>query len=367
MVSDRQTILVVDDVPENIDILVNILRPTYNVRVALTGQKAIRIAQDNDPPDLILLDVMMPDVSGYEVARILKEDVETCGIPIIFVTAMNNPEDEHKGLEYGAVDYIIKPMYPHIVKARVNNQLELKMHRDHLEELVFKRTRELELTRDATILTLSSLAETRDDDTGGHIRRTQEYVRILALNLSANSKWTDFLNGTTIDLMYKSAPLHDIGKVGIPDAILLKPGRLTDEEFNIMKKHTILGRDTILRAEEFMQNRNVNDFLRFARQIAYTHHEKWDGSGYPQGLKGKQIPLSGRIMAVADVYDALISKRVYKRPFTHAKARNSLLEGSGSHFDPDVIAAFMACEDAFRKTALEFADFDEEREALSQY
>lgn len=288
-------------------------------------------------------------------------------IPIIFVTAMNDPENEQKGFEHGAVDYITKPVHPHIVRARVRNQLELKMHRDHLEELVFNRTKELELTRDATIFTLSSLAETRDYDTGGHIRRTQEYVRTLAMTLSANPKWADFLNTTTIDLIYKSAPLHDIGKVGIPDAILLKPGRLTDEEFNVMKKHTILGRDTILRAEEFMHNRNASGFLRFARQIAYTHHEKWDGSGYPQGLKGKQIPLPGRIMAVADVYDALISKRVYKLPFTHAKARNILLEGSGSHFDPDVVAAFMACEDVFRKTALEFADVDEERQALGQY
>ncbi|WP_321494025.1 HD domain-containing phosphohydrolase [uncultured Desulfobacter sp.] len=367
MISNRQTILVVDDLPENIDILVNILRSEYNVRIALTGQKAIRIVRDVDPPDLILLDVMMPDVSGYEVARILKEDVGTRSIPIIFITAMNSPEDEQKGLQYGAVDYIVKPVYPHIVKARVHNQLELKMHRDHLEELVHNRTKELELTRDVTILTLASLAETRDDDTGGHIRRTQEYVRILALELSAKPKWTDFLNSTTIDLIHKSAPLHDIGKVGIPDAILLKPDRLTDEEFNIMKRHTILGRDTILRAEESMLNRSASGFLRFARQIAYTHHEKWDGSGYPQGLKGLQIPLSGRIMALADVYDALISKRVYKPPFTHAKARNCLLEGSGSHFDPDVVAAFMACENNFRQAALEFADFDEEREALSQY
>ena len=366
MTINRQTILVVDDIPENIDVLVNILKSEYNVRIALNGQKAIRIARDDDPPDLILLDVMMPDVSGYEVARILKEDVATRSIPIIFITAMNSPENEQKGLEYGAVDYIIKPVYPHIVKARVHNQLELKMHRDHLEELVYNRTQELELTRDATILTLASLAETRDDDTGGHIRRTQEYVRILCRHLSAKPKWMDFLNDTTINLIYKSAPLHDIGKVGIPDAILLKPDRLTDEEFNIMKKHTILGRDTILRAEESMQNKKASGFLRFARQIAYTHHEKWDGSGYPQGLKGEQIPLSGRIMALADVYDALISKRVYKPPFTHAKAKDSLREGSGSYFDPDIVTAFMACENAFRQTALKFADFEEERKALSQ-
>ncbi len=304
-------------------------------------------------------------MNGYEVAKILKKNAATKEIPIIFVTAMNELEDEQKGFEYGAVDYIAKPVHPSIVRARVRNQMELKMHRDHLEEMVTKRTMDLELTRDVTILTLASLAETRDDDTGGHIRRTQNYVKILAQALRYNGKYMDFLDDTTIDLMYKSAPLHDVGKVGVPDAILLKPGKLDPQEFEVMKKHTILGRDTILRAEESMQHRNISGFLRFAKEIAYTHHEKWDGSGYPQGMKGGAIPLSGRIMAVADVYDALISRRVYKPAFSHEQACEVLQEGSGSHFDPDVIDAFNAAEERFRQVALKYADHQEARKAVN--
>ena len=365
METSKMTVLVVDDLAENIDILATILGSQYQVKVALNGSRAIKIAQGTPPPDLILLDIMMPEMNGYEVAEILKKDAATKEIPIIFVTAMNELEDEQKGLEHGAVDYIAKPVHPPIVRARVRNQMELKMHRDHLEEMVTKRTMDLELTRDVTILTLASLAETRDDDTGGHIRRTQNYVKILAQALKANVKYADSLDATTIDLMYKSAPLHDVGKVGVPDAILLKPGKLDPDEFEEMKKHTILGRDTILRAEESMQNKDISGFLRFAKEIAYTHHEKWDGSGYPQGLKGEEIPLSGRIMAVADVYDALTSRRVYKLAFSHEQACTLLYEGRGTLFDPDVIDAFNANEARFRKVALKYADHQEERIAVN--
>ena len=362
----RPVVLVVDDTPENIDLLDGVLSADYDIKAALNGAKALEIARGDDPPDLILLDVMMPEMNGYEVCQALKEEPYTAGIPVLFVTSMSDMEDEKRGLDLGAVDYIAKPISPPLVRARVQNQMELKLHRDHLEEMVAQRTSELELTRDVTIFSLASLAETRDNETGGHIRRTQNYVRILAEKLKHHPNYSDFLDEQTIDLLYKSAPLHDIGKVGVLDAILLKPGKLTKEECEEMKLHTVYGRDTILKAEEAMVDRKVSGFLRYAREIAYTHHEKWDGSGYPQGLIGEQIPISGRLMAVADVYDAVISRRVYKPPFTHAKARAMLQEGSGSHFDPDMIAAFSEIEEDFRQTALKFADSEEERETLAQ-
>jgi putative two-component system response regulator len=275
---------------------------------------------------------------------------------------MTDEGDEQKGLDLGAVDYITKPFQPGLVKARVRNQLELKRHRDHLEVLVKERTAELELTQEVTIESMATLAEYRDPETGGHIKRTQRYVKALAERLMDNPKFSDVLNNKTIEMLYKSAPLHDIGKVGVQDSILLKPGKLTDEEFDEMKKHTTFGKDAIHAAGERL---GPESFLKYAEEIAYTHQEKWDGSGYPQGLKGEEIPLSGRLMAVADVYDALISKRVYKPPFPHKKAVAIIEEGKGQHFDPDMTDAFLDLEEEFRQIAIEFADFEEEREALS--
>lgn len=218
------------------------------------------------------------------------------------------------------------------------------------------RTHELNRTRDVTILTLASLAETRDNETGAHILRTQRYVKALAEQLRTHPRFAATLDSETIDLLFKSAPLHDIGKVGIPDAILLKPGKLTDDEFAIMKGHAKIGADALAICEHELGS---NSFLRFAREISLTHHEKWDGSGYPSGLRGDAIPVSGRLMALADVYDALISKRVYKPAFSHEKAVAIIREGRGRHFDPDIVDAMNAIEPAFRKIA---ADFGDERE-----
>jgi len=363
---EKNTILVVDDTPENIDVLYGVLSQDYKIKVAPNGEKALKIVQGENPPDLILLDIIMPGIDGYEVCERLKSDEKTRGIPILFVTALSEVEDETRGLRLGAVDYITKPISPPIVKARVQNHLSLKRHQDHLEELVRRRTRELELTQDVTIFSLASLAETRDNETGGHIRRTQNYVRALAVKIKAHPKFSGFLSDDVIELLYKSAPLHDIGKVGVPDVILLKPGRLTEEECEEMKKHTIYGREAILRAEENFEDRSTSAFLRHARNITYTHHEKRDGTGYPRGIKGEEIPVSGRLMAVADVYDALISKRVYKAPFTHSKAVSIIEEGRGSHFDPDMIDAFLEIQEEFRSIALEFADHEEEKELLMQ-
>ncbi|CAN2042663.1 putative cyclic di-GMP phosphodiesterase VC_1348 [Candidatus Magnetomoraceae bacterium gMMP-15] len=358
----KQKILVVDDTPTNIDILIETLKSNYKIIAALNGEKALKLVNSKNPPDLILLDIMMPGIDGYEVCKRLKADENTKDIPVIFVTAMDEIQDEAKGLELGAVDYLTKPISPSIVKARVRNHLELKQHQDHLEDIVKERTREVELTQEVTIQSLASLAEYRDPETGGHIRRTQNYVKLLAENLKTHKKYTDFLNDNTIDLLYKSAPLHDIGKVGVPDGILLKPGKLTDSEFEVMKKHTIYGRDALLAAEEKLGS---NSFLRFAREIAYTHHEKWDGSGYPQKLKGEEIPISGRLMAIADVYDALISKRVYKPPYTHEKAVKIIISGKCKYFDPDMVDAFIKLEKEFKKIALKLIDYDEELNGLT--
>lgn len=354
----RQTILIVDDVAENIYVLMEALKDEYAILVATNGEKALKIAAGQPAPDLILLDVMMPDMDGYEVCKLLKLNKITSNIPVIFVTALSEEKNEASGLEVGAVDYITKPFVVALVKSRVRNQVELKKLRDNLEELVTERTRELAITQDVTIYSLANLAETRDNETGGHIRRTQYYVKVLSETLRKHEKFRDILDDATIELIYKSAPLHDIGKVGVPDTILLKPAKLTSDEFEIMKKHTVYGRDALLKAEAGLGS---NSFLRFAREIAYTHHEKWNGTGYPVALREEEIPVSGRIMAIADVYDALISKRVYKESMTHTRAREIITEGKGTHFDPIMVEAFLEIEEDFRQIALEFADYEEER------
>jgi cyclic di-GMP phosphodiesterase len=355
-------VLVVDDTETNIDILIEALGNDYNVRVAMDGESALE-SVDDDHPDLILLDIMMPGMDGYEVCERLKADEATQKIPVIFLTAMSEVQNEAKGLVLGAVDYVTKPFSPDLVRARVHNQLEIKRHRDHLEELVKERTRELELTQEATIESMASLAEYRDPETGGHIKRTQNYVKSLAARMQDHPKFKALIAKKDIELLYKSAPLHDIGKIAIEDRILLKPGKLTDEEFDEMKNHTVYGRDAIRVAVSKLGH---DSFLRYAEDIAYTHQEKWDGSGYPQGLQGEKIPISGRIMAIADVYDALISHRVYKKPFRHVKAVNIILEGRGSHFDPDIVDVFMEIQEDFRQIAIQYADFDEEKEALAE-
>jgi len=357
----QQKILIVDDTPENLQILVETLKDEYQVIAATNGYKALQLVLKDPLPDIILLDVMMPGIDGYEVCAQLKNNAVTKKIPVIFVTAMTEAGDEAKGLGLGAVDYITKPINPSLLKARVHNQLELKQHRDHLQELVEERTRELKVIQEVTIEAMGALAEYRDPETGGHIRRTQHYMRVLAKKLRENTKYSPFLDDTTVEWLYLSAPLHDIGKVGIPDNILLKPAKLTDDEFEIMKKHTIIGRDAIKAAEKQLGH---DSFLRYAKEIAETHQEKWDGSGYPYALQAEEIPISGRLMAIADVYDALISKRVYKPPFSHRKAVAIIEQGKGSHFDPDMVDAFLTVQDDFRNIAIEFSDSEEEKQIL---
>ncbi len=359
----KPTVLVVDDTVEVIDLLVDLLQKPYRVKAATSGQRALEIAASTAPPDLILLDIMMPDLSGYAVCERLKANPATRDIPVIFLTAMTSTDDERRGLEMGAVDFITKPVNPPIVLARVATHLQLKAAADflrdqnaYLEQEVERRGRELAAIQDVTVLAMASLAETRDSDTGNHIRRTQFYVKALAEHLCHHERFQAVLDRRTIELLFKSAPLHDIGKVGIPDRILLKPGPYVPEEFEVMKTHTTIGRDAILKAEQ--QLGLEVDFLRLAKEIAYSHQEKWDGSGYPEGLAGDQIPVSARLMALADVYDALISRRVYKDGMPHNQATAIIEKGRGSHFDPDVVDAFLAVQDQFQEIAARFADTD---------
>ena len=363
--ASKPTILVVDDTPDNIDLLCAVLEDEYRTKVAVNGERALKIANGESKPDLILLDIMMPGMSGYEVCKALKANPDTRDIPVIFVTAMSEVVDEQLGLGLGAADYITKPISAPIVLARIKTQLSMKrVHdflRDHnqfLETEIERRTREIVALQDVTIHTMASLAETRDSETGNHIRRTAYYVKTLAEKLRSNPRFSEFLTDKNIELLFKSAPLHDIGKVGIPDRILLKPGRFEPHEMEIMKTHTTLGRDAITAAERELGI--TVDFLKFAKEIAYGHQEKWDGSGYPEGLAGEAIPISARLMAVADVYDALISRRVYKDGMSHEAAVKIITDGRGQHFDPDIVDAFLALQQEFVDIAKRYADTDQD-------
>ncbi|MEI6055413.1 MAG: two-component system response regulator [Lentisphaerota bacterium] len=353
-------ILIVDDEAKNLKLLEVLFHSMkYVLFKAFDGRTALQILNKNEI-DLILLDIMMPEMDGYEVCRKIKTDETKKDIPIIMLTSLNDDESQIKGLALRAADFITKPFKFEILESRVKTQLalkkksdELKTFNDKLKEMVKERTRELELTQEVTIECMASVAEYRDPETGHHIKRTQIYVKELAIQLKTHPKFKDYLNEDTIEMLYLSAPLHDIGKVGIPDSILLKPDKLTDEAFAVMKKHPIFGAEAIAKSEKKLTKIS---FLKYAKEISISHHEKWDGSGYPYGLKGDEIPIAGRLMALADVYDALISKRVYKPAFSHEKAVQLITEGRDTHFDPDVVDAFLAIENKFREIAITLSD-----------
>ncbi|MBF0614612.1 MAG: two-component system response regulator [Magnetococcales bacterium] len=353
MRDSKPKILIVDDAPENLQILVETLREIGAVIAAKNGAKALELAIGSSPPDLIILDVMMPGMDGFEVCLKLKANPATWAIPVLFITALQDEESEMRGLTVGGVDFITKPINPVLVRSRVRSQLELLRHKYRLEELVKERTRVLEQTQDVTIQVLAALAEARDPETGAHIVRTKHYVRLLAEQMQTQPRFAELRMPGMIDLLFKSAPLHDVGKVGVPDGILLKPGRLTVEEFTQMKLHTTLGANALKVA---LRTLGADAYLHVAAEIALSHHEKWDGSGYPHGLVGEAIPLSGRLMAIADVYDALISHRVYKPAMSHAQGVEIIVAGKGGHFDPDLVDGFMQVQEGFREIALRFAD-----------
>ena len=321
----KQTVLVVDDVPDNIMVLDEILKADYSVSAATNGERAIRIAHSESPPDLILLDVMMPGMDGFEVCRRLKDQSSTREIPVIFVTAMGEVQDETTGFDLGAVDYIHKPVSPPLVRARVRTHLAMYDQNRELERRVRERTAELNQTRLQVIRQLGRAGEFRDNETGMHVIRVSHSCRLLAMAAGMNDE--------DIDMIFNASPMHDIGKIGIPDNILLKPAKLEDEEFAIMQTHATIG--AAILGEQSSQLHDV------AREIALTHHEKWNGTGYPRGLSGEAIPLVGRITAIADVFDALTSERPYKKAWPVAEALALIQRESGQHFDPQLVALFV--------------------------
>ncbi len=348
---EKTTIMVVDDTPQNLKLLEKMLQDRgYRVVLFPNGDLALKAAEKR-LPDLILLDINMPDIDGFEVCKRLKADEKLKNIPVIFITAMTDTADKVKAFNVGGVDYIAKPFQFEEVQARVethlhlrNLQLKLYNQNQRLEEQVHEKVREISDSQMAAISALAQLAESRDEETGQHIERTQTYCTLLAKELQKSEKFKFNINENYIKTLSHTAPLHDIGKVGIPDKVLLKPGKLLPDEWEIMKTHANIGAQTMLAIRSKYPR---NAFVNMGIDIARSHHEKWDGSGYPDGLKGENIPLSARLMALADVYDALRSTRPYKSAFSHEKAYKIIIEGAGKHFDPAVIEAFSAVESNF--------------------
>ncbi len=342
----KATVLCVDDTPANLLLLMELLKGSYRVKTATNGPQALQIAATS-PPDVILLDVMMPGMDGYEVCRRLKADGATRDIPVLFLTAKTGIEDEAYGLGLGAADYIHKPISPPILLARVQHQTAIKFYNQDLRlrnrslaDEVALRISQINRMQEATIMVITSIAEFRDEETGNHIRRTQEYVRLIVDKMRYDPEYAASLGDELAAQVVNSSPLHDVGKIAVPDAILLKPGRLTAEEFEIMKLHTVQGDLILTQAKKNLGE--TGGFLEVARQVARSHQEKWDGTGYPDGLAGEAIPLPARIMAVADVYDAIRSERPYKKAQNHAQAFAILSECRGSHFDPRIVDVFLA-------------------------
>jgi putative two-component system response regulator len=356
----QATVLVVDDTPANLTLMAQVLRPHWRVQLAVSADKALALASQA-PPDLVLLDIMMPGVDGYEVCRRLKSDGRTRDVPVVFLTALSGAADETAAFDAGAADFVTKPFNSVTLLSRVRTHLSLKLAQDRLKGRnadlsgeLHRRRREVDALRDTTLFVMVALAEFRDGDTGAHIQRTQAYVRVLAAWLAAQGR-VPWLTPQDIEALARSAPLHDIGKVAIPDQILLKPGRLSAEEWAVMKTHTTAGAELLQRAVDRLGD-DAGVLLRYGWQIARHHHERWDGSGYPDGLAGAAIPLAARLMAVADVYDALISRRPYKDPMPHEQAVEFISAGSGTQFDPQVVAALLACQPEMRAIAEQFHD-----------
>jgi putative two-component system response regulator len=347
------SVLVADDAPANLRLLGEVLRRGGFVpRPVPSGKLAIEAAV-MDPPDLVLLDVRMPEMSGVDVCRWFKQDERLKNIPIIFISGVQNTDEKVEAFRAGAVDYVTKPFQEDEVLARIKThlrlrllQVELASHNHRLEERIAEQVRAVTESQLATIFALAKLAETRDDDTGQHIERVQTFSKVLASQMREMSLHDTQLTPAFIENVFQTASLHDIGKVGTPDAILLKPGKLTAEEFSTMKHHCALGADTL---GAVLRRHPDNQFLRMGVDVARSHHEKWDGSGYPDGLRGETIPLAARIVALADFYDALTSTRCYRSAFNHEDTCQMIQEGRGTHFDPNVEAAFSAVASRFRQ------------------
>ena len=349
-IKTKPKVMVVDDSATNLTVAKNALSNVYNVLPVSSGQMALALLPKS-MPSLILLDIDMPEMDGFETIRRIKENEATRNIPVIFLTAKDDGGSELEGLRLGAVDYVTKPFSVPLLIQRVDLHIalieqkrELQGFNDNLSRMVDEKTRTIEELQHAIIHALSDLIECRDGLTGGHVARTQRYLRHMVDGLMDTTFYQDELEGCDLDLMVASAQLHDIGKVGIPDEILKKPGRLTAAEFEVIKTHPLVGEKALKGA---MAMTSSQDFLSYAATVAVSHHEKWDGTGYPHGLKGRNIPLIGRLMAIADVYDALVSERPYKKAFSHRRATNIIISESGKHFDPLLIEVFQKQEVAF--------------------
>ncbi|MCP4180366.1 MAG: response regulator [bacterium] len=353
----KQVILIVDDSKEYIQFLTAQLDEFYTIITAADGEMAISRAKEDPRPDLILLDILMPGLDGYEVCQKLKEEEETNHIPILFLSALSNDLDKLKGLSLGALDFITKPFDIELIKIRIKNQLELTKYQGYLNKKILKSSKESLFIQTLLIESLGKIAEYHDPGVGNHLKRTQNYVKALAEELMNDPEFDEEISLKEIKILYQTVPLHDIGKIGVPESILLKPGKLTNNEFDEIKKHAYNGYKIL---QNIMENLPSKSFLKFSMDIAYTHHEKWDGSGYPNGLREKNIPLSGRLMAIADVYDALISKKCYREPFSHEKAIKLITKEKGIQFDPYIVSTFLNIEHTIQNIANTYDDYKKE-------
>jgi putative two-component system response regulator len=338
--------LIVDDIDTNRIILEDILDDKYHIVQADSGITAISLMFSAEvTPSIVLLDIMMPEMDGYEVLELMKGNPLTAKIPVLFITAADSETNESKGLSLGAVDYISKPFNPEVVKVRVENHLKLRNYSESLEEMVKIKTAELVRTKEKILETMANIIEYRDLESGHHVKRTSDLTKALIDYIYLNDFPNRKINEVDHDTIIKAVPLHDIGKISIPDSILLKPGPLTQEEFAIIKTHAAIGSEIV----KSMLDEDDAQYLTYCYDICRYHHERWDGKGYPDGLSGEKIPLSARILAVVDVYDALVSARVYKPPFSHEKAIEIIRNGAGTQFDPEIIAALMQMHEQFRE------------------
>jgi len=353
---ERKTIFIVDDDVTNLTIGSDTLSDSYNIFTFISGRLLLK-KLEKYMPDMILLDVDMPEMDGYEVIKKIKGDGKTSHVPVIFLTAKNDCESELEGLSLGAIDYIIKPFSPPLLRKRIEVHLlvesqkhELQDFNKNLKRMVEAKTRTVTELQNAILNTMTKLVDRRDDITGGHIDRTQRYMQVLLEKMPDDDQYRDESTTWDMELVVQSTRLHDIGKIAIKDNILLKPGKLTDEEFEVIKTHTSIGEEAITEIEN---NTTEHKFLEYSKVFAATHHERWDGSGYPRGLKGGETPLLGRAMALVDVYDALVSVRPYKEPFSHEKAVEIISEESGTHFDPGIVDLFLSVSDQFKQIAMQ--------------
>jgi putative two-component system response regulator len=358
MEDKKELIILVDDNPANLRIGKNVLATQYTVATAPSAHKLFDLLENNNP-DLILLDVDMPEISGYQAIEVLKSKPETKNIPVIFLTARTESDDELAGLSLGAIDYITKPFQPPLLLKRIEVHLlveaqrkklekqaaELQYFNDNLQRMVEEKTENVLNLQNALLKIMAELVEYRDDITGGHIERTQRGIKLILEEMERSHVYREEAAGWDVNLLLQSCQLHEVGKIHIPDNILKKSGKLDNEEFNVMKNHTIIGEQIIGKIENLATE---GDCVKYAKICAASHHEKWDGSGYPRGLKGNEIPLLGRVMALADVYDALISARPYKQAFTHEEAVKIIEAGSGTQFDPALVEVFLRTAERFK-------------------